>query len=80
MQFGHCLRANVTDHPLRPVKDLRLGALLLHLLPNLTQADLKTIYIFLYPFISKGFLGTFPRVTHPFATISRSTCMYKAYG
>ena len=40
-EFGPCLSPNVTGHPLRPVKDLRLGKLLPYQLSNLVQAHQK---------------------------------------
>ena len=36
----------MTDHPLRPVKDQRLGEPLPHQLPNLTQARQTAVYTF----------------------------------
>ena len=44
---GPCLSPSVADHPLRPAKDLWLGELLPHQLPNPTQAHLlAVIYLF----------------------------------
>ena len=42
MESGPYLSPSVADHPLRPAKDLRLGALLPHQLPNPTWAYLIT--------------------------------------
>ena len=40
MESGPCLSPSVADHPLRSTKDLRLGRLLPHQLPNPTKAHL----------------------------------------
>ena len=79
---GPCLSPSVADHPLRPTKDLWLGELLIHQLPNPTRAHLLPTVMSFFCFIRDsralvnrvGHLfstvveGRFSRVTHPFAT------------
>ena len=46
---GPCLSPSVADHPLRSAKDLRLGELLSHQLPNLPRARLIAVFTFTKP-------------------------------
>ena len=76
IESGPYLSPSVTGHPLRPVKDHRLGMLLPHQLSNLTQAHQKTIIKSLNIHDSHEFFGRCLRVTHPFAMfLKHSTCM-----
>nr|YP_009162764.1 hypothetical protein [Botryococcus braunii]AKU37110.1 hypothetical protein [Botryococcus braunii] len=73
---GPSLNPSVVDHPLRSTKDLGLGGLLLHQLPNPPRAHLSAVLPFTIQDSpgkedSPGFpdlKGRFSCITHPFAT------------
>ena len=71
-ESGPYLSPSVTGHPLRPVKDHRLGGPFPHQQSNLTQAHQKTIHISFFIPDLQEFFGRFLRVTHPFATLPDS--------
>jgi hypothetical protein len=50
---GPCLSPSVADHPLRSAKDLRLGELLSHQLPNPPRARLIAVFTFSYTELDK---------------------------
>ena len=71
-ESGPYLSPSVTGHPLRPVKDHRLGGPFPHQQSNLTQAHQKTIHISFFIPDLQEFFGRFLRVTHPFAMLKKA--------
>ena len=72
IESGPYLSPSVTGHPLRPVKDHRLGEPFPHQQSNLTQAHQKTIHISFFIPDLQEFFGRFLRVTHPFAMLKKA--------